>query len=558
MGAASESHLDLLWLDADGGGAAHEALEQLARALPLVPAPDAPRQQAVQRAGHHRELQVGVDLQRHLGTQRVRVEEVNRLGDGILDHHAPGVAVDQVRGPGLQLVGEQQGGPLAAQVGDGQLADGDGVAAQLDGLVKDPRMAVLAPDVVQGDAFPALAGEQLAHHLGGAAAQGQEADAELLQAGQHGVGGEAGVEHQLAGQPAAALPVGVDEAQHGLVPVLLAHGGVDEAERVLAGVAHEEGEHAALAAAALGDAVLLQEGLAAMAGDGMEVEVEGGAGGHAEAVDGIEPGAGPWGDEARVDAAGVLAEGGALGDGVEAGEQAEAGVEGVGRDAGGAADAPQLEGEHGEGGADGGDGAGAGQAAAPDEGVEAQLGEEGQEEEQAAESGAEGARGEVKGLDGGEGSGEGLERALDLASGAAREAGQAGSAQDLGDVGDGGGQAFVAQQVADLIGGEVLRAESEDALAELAAGVVGRALGGGLAGREEEGALGVAAEGGEQIAQRAGGVAEALGCLLEGELVDTQGAEGFVLAVVGVGGPQEMVGQRMHKKRVLIYRLLRC
>ena len=58
------------------------------------------------------------------------------------------------------------------------------------------------------------------------------------------------------------------------------------------GVAHEEGEHAALAAAALGDAVLLEEGLAAMVGDGMEVEVEGGAGGHAELVDGVEPGVG--------------------------------------------------------------------------------------------------------------------------------------------------------------------------------------------------------------------------------------------------------------------------
>ena len=123
----------------------------------------------------------------------------------------------------------------------------------------------------------------------------------------------------------------------------------------------------------------------------------------------------------------------------------------------------------------------------------------------------------------------------------------------MGDVGDGGGEAFVAELVADLIGGEVLGAESEDALAELEAGVIGRALGSGLAGREEEGALGVAAEGGEQIAQRAGGVAEAGGGLVEGELLDTEGAEGFVLAVVGIGREEEMVGEGMNKKSVLKY-----
>ena len=54
-------------------------------------------------------------------------------------------------------------------------------------------MAVLAPDVACGESFPALIGELVANHLGRGALQGEEADAERQQAGQHGVGGEAAV-----------------------------------------------------------------------------------------------------------------------------------------------------------------------------------------------------------------------------------------------------------------------------------------------------------------------------------------------------------------------------
>ena len=119
---------------------------------------------------------------------------------------------------------------------------------------------------------------------------------------ERGVGGEAGVEHQLAGQGAGALAVGVDKVQDGVAPVLLAQGGVSAAEGVLLGVADEEGKHGAPAAAALGDGMLFEECLAAVAGDGVEVE----------GLGGIELAGGPWGQAAGGDAAGVPGEGGAL------------------------------------------------------------------------------------------------------------------------------------------------------------------------------------------------------------------------------------------------------
>ena len=57
-----------------------------------------------------------------------------------------------------------------------------------------------------GAGRPALAepgGDPLPDRPGGAPPQGEEADAEVLQLGEHGAGGEAGVEQQLPGRQAS-------------------------------------------------------------------------------------------------------------------------------------------------------------------------------------------------------------------------------------------------------------------------------------------------------------------------------------------------------------------
>ena len=317
-------------------------------------------------------------------------------------------------------------------------------------------------------------------------------------------------------------------------------GGIGEAEQAVVGVAGEEGEDAVLAARALGDEVLFDEGLVAVAGDGVEVEVEGGAAGEGgEGLGGVEPAGGAGGDAAGIDTGGVLGEGGALGDGIEAGEEGEALVESVGHDAEGAADAPELEGEQGEGGAVGGDAVGAGEAGLLDERGEVELDEGGQEEEEAAEGGAEGAGGEVAGVAGGEGAGEDL-GGEDLGGGAAREAGQAGLVEDFGDGGDAGGGVLAIELLGDLGSGEVAGTESEDTQAELGAGVVGGGRGG------EEGSVGVAQEVGAEVAEGAVGIAEAGGGLGEGAALDEAGAEGFVAAVSRGGGLEEAVGGISH------------
>ena len=58
----------------------------------------------------------------------------------------------------------------------------------------------------------------------------------------------------------------------------------------------------------------------------------------------------------------------------------------------------------------------------------------------------------------------------------------------------------------------------------------------------EESAVGIALEGGAEIAEGAEGVAETGGGLGEGTAVDEAGAESFVLALGGVGWFEEVVG----------------
>ena len=209
----------------------------------------------------------------------------------------------------------------------------------------------------------------------------------------------------------------------------------------------------------------------------------------------------------------------------------------------GPADAPQLEGEQGAQGAAGGDQLGAGQVGS--EAVEIEAGKVGGEQEQAAEGGAEAARGEVEGAAVGE---RGLQHGGLLLGGAAGELGQAGRAQDLVDKADAVGQVFAAQAGGDVVDGEVVLAQNEDALAGAGGGVAGGAggSGSGPAGGEQELGIVAAEELGAEIAKAAGGVAEATGSLGGGATVDEAGAEGLVAALARGGRLEEAVRRIRH------------
>ena len=362
------------------------------------------------------------------------MEEVDGLGAGVLDEHAAGIAVDQ-RGDGfVELVGEQQDGLVVADVGDSDLADLAGIVGQAEALVEGAGVAVAAADIVEFDAVPEVLGGG-AHGLEdllGAAAESEEVDGEFLQAGEVGVGGEGGIKDEFAGVVAEALVPVVGEAEDLVVVVLLANAGVGVAEDAGFGIAGDEGEDAFLAAAALGDVVFGDEGVVAVIGDGVEVEVEGVAAGQAQVVDGVEPAVGEGLVLAGVDAAGVCGEGGALGNGIEAGEEGEAGVASFGGDMGLAGEAVELEGEQGEEGAVGGDGGAGGQAGLGSDAGEGDGCEQLGEEEETAAGGVEAAGGEVEFTAVGNGGEEGA-GGEELGGGAAGQLGAAGMLEDASD-----------------------------------------------------------------------------------------------------------------------------
>jgi hypothetical protein len=120
---------------------------------------------------------------------------------------------------------------------------------------------------------------------------------------------------------------------------------------------------------------------------------------------------------------------------------------------------------------------------------------------------------------------------------------QACKALVLEDLVDGDGaecDVVLGQGPADVIDGEILLAESDDPGTDR----VGFGCGVWSFGRrQEEGSPGILAELVDQDAEASRRVSEAFGDLGARESLDEEGAEGFVLALSGVGGFEEDAGE---------------
>ena len=240
------------------------------------------------------------------------MEEVNGIGDRVLDHHAPGVAVDELARGCLQLVGQQKGRPLMAQAAHGELADIVGIAGDPDAAVEDHGCAVDAPDIGEAHLLPVAlrAGGDGVEQRSGAPAQRQEVDSHRVDPREVGMGRQSGIEHQLPGRAAVALLPELDEAEDLVVLTSLLDPGVGVDEQAGVGVASEEGEDALLPAASLGDVMPLHRRLRILAvpGDGVEIQIEGAVAAEVglQAVQRPVPAVHEAGAQLRIDAAGIL------------------------------------------------------------------------------------------------------------------------------------------------------------------------------------------------------------------------------------------------------------
>ena len=178
--------------------------------------------------------------------------------------------------------------------------------------------------------------------------------------------------------------------------------------------------------------MLLDQRLVAMVGNGVEVEIEGGAGAETVVADGAVPRAHQPGEQAGIDPGAVFGERRALGHGVEAGKQRQAGIEHLGHGLRGPADAPELESQQGTPGTVRGDHGAARHGALRKQAIEIEGGEHRGEDKEPAEAGAERARLKAEGAAVGDRRGIRADDIGQHGSRAPRQPRQAGLADHLG------------------------------------------------------------------------------------------------------------------------------
>ena len=233
------------------------------------------------------------------------------------------------------------------QLGDGQLPERAVVVVQRDPLVQDARGLVRPGGALQLDPSPGRrrGPGDLVEELRGPSPQRDELDPHPVQLVEVGVGRQLGVEDQFLGQAAGPLLPEVDEAEDLVVLLVLAQLAVGIAEDAGVGVLGQERQHPLLPPAPLGDVVLLDQGVVAVEGDRVEVEVERRPPFQAQAADRVEPVAHQLGIAGGLDPATVFGQERPLGDDVQAGEEGQSLVEHGAHDVTVACVAEELQGQ---------------------------------------------------------------------------------------------------------------------------------------------------------------------------------------------------------------------
>ena len=183
--------------------------------------------------------------------------------------------LNQVRRVAAQLIGQQQRRLFVAEVHNCELAQFASVIGQRDALIDEAWGAIGARDTFELDTAPAARQgiADLLKDFFGAPTQGDTADATTVQVVKVGIGGELRIEDQLFGQAPGALLPEIDKAQDLVILLLFADIGVGTAEHAPLAILRQESEHALLTAAALGDVVLLDQGVFTVKGDSVEIQV---------------------------------------------------------------------------------------------------------------------------------------------------------------------------------------------------------------------------------------------------------------------------------------------
>ena len=130
VGPSSVSDRDGVGVDADVRSRVNELPEQSPSGVGFVAVSDPVGKQSVQCGGKDGELEIDVDLERYSSREGIHMEQIDGLGDGVFDDHAPGIAVGQPGGCLVGLIGDQQGRLVVAETSDCNLSQGSGISRQ--------------------------------------------------------------------------------------------------------------------------------------------------------------------------------------------------------------------------------------------------------------------------------------------------------------------------------------------------------------------------------------------------------------------------------------------
>ncbi len=257
------------------------------------------------------------------------MEKVDAISHAVCNHHALRRAFNQGGWGAWHLIGQQSRGRFMPQVGHRQLAKRPAVPVQVDVLVEDPRTPVRTCDVFAFHASPRRGRHvcKRGTHLLGAPPDGDALHVLLVEPIEVGRGGQCGVEEEFLRHLACPLlPIG-DKLEHLVMVLLCAQWPIGVAQNAGLSIMRQKGQEPLLASTALGDRVLLDQGILAMQRHGMAVASEGGPLLQAPCAAGIVPYAHEGGRASGVKTTTLLGQKGALGQDVEPSTQRQACVE---------------------------------------------------------------------------------------------------------------------------------------------------------------------------------------------------------------------------------------
>jgi len=161
------------------------------------------------------------------------VEELNRLGEAVLDSPAPCVVSHHEVGRGLEVIGDEEGRLLMPIAPDDKLAEGAIVSSKSDGGFVDLGVGELPLGVRHMNACPRRQVGYVVEQSFSSAPQGDESHTLAVEFGELGIAGEARVEYEGGRDPAADPPPEGEELEHLVIGLIAMDVGV--------GVEHELG-----------------------------------------------------------------------------------------------------------------------------------------------------------------------------------------------------------------------------------------------------------------------------------------------------------------------------